>query len=129
MRMMCTCRLLEKVLYLWQNLQKKTKNRPKTRKSAHCSPRITTETTNSRNVELGTKVAHGLRMMPKLFVFRLLISWSHDSHYFLIKSFSMQSVVQLLTDLCCTRTRKSEAVQLLTAAVKSTAGSLTAGLS
>jgi len=31
-------------------------------------------------------------------------SRSHEGHYFLVKSFSMQSAVQLSTDLCCTRT-------------------------
>jgi len=47
---------------LWQNLPKNAKRAEKHEK-AHSSPRATAETTNSRNAEIGTNVAHGLRMM------------------------------------------------------------------
>jgi len=54
---------------------KKRENRPRNIiktsniiKRAHSS-RATAETTNGRNAEFGTNVAHGLRMMPELFVF------------------------------------------------------------
>jgi len=62
-------RFLEKVFNCGK-IYKKRKNRPKTPKKAHSSPRATIETTNSRNAEIGTNVARGLRMMPEPIVFR-----------------------------------------------------------
>jgi len=43
----------------------------KCHKWAHSSPHATSEAKNSRNAEIGTNVAHGVRMMPELFVFKL----------------------------------------------------------
>jgi len=39
-------------------------------KRAHSSTHTTVETTNSRNAEIGTNIALGLRMMLELFVFQ-----------------------------------------------------------
>jgi len=46
--------------------KKTAKNRPKmTNYSSH----ITSETKHSRTAKIGVNIAHGVRMMPKLFVF------------------------------------------------------------
>jgi len=40
-------------------------------KRGNFSPHATSETKNSRNVEISTNIAHGVRMMPELFVCKL----------------------------------------------------------
>jgi len=63
-RMMHTLRFLGKKIQMQQNLLiKKTKNGPKNTYT-HSSPCGTTETTNSRNAEIGTNIARSLRMIP-----------------------------------------------------------------
>jgi len=61
--------ILETVLHLWQNLQKMTRKGPKNAEKELILLLATTETTITRNAELGTK-----EVMPKLFVFRLIIT-------------------------------------------------------
>jgi len=69
--MMHALRFFESFL-LWQNLRRKNaKNRFNlSQKRATYSPCDTSETKHSRNIEIGTNIAHGVRMMPEPFVFQ-----------------------------------------------------------
>jgi len=40
-------------------------------KRAHSSPHAALETKNSRNVEIGTNIAHDVSMAPELFILKL----------------------------------------------------------
>jgi len=64
----------EKFLLSAKFAKKTAKNRPQkmAKKRAHSSPRATSETKNNRNVEIGTNIAHGVRMMPTLCIFSRL---------------------------------------------------------
>jgi len=57
----------------------KNTKRPKTAKKAHSSPHATSETKNSRNAEIGTNIAHGVRVMPELLVFELCTALIHEN--------------------------------------------------
>jgi len=65
-RMTRILKFLENVSYLRQNLPK-TAKKAKNAKKVYSSQRATVETTNSRNAEIGTTIAHGLRMMAEFF--------------------------------------------------------------
>jgi len=48
-------------------------------KNKHIITHETSETKNNRNVEIGTNIAHGVRMMPELFVFKLCSALMHKN--------------------------------------------------
>jgi len=66
MRMMRAHRFLEEVF----NGEKLAKIDQKMLRMITLFCMHTSEIQNSRNAEIGAKIAHGVRMMPKLFVFR-----------------------------------------------------------